>query len=476
VSAISDTFWSGRRVLVTGHSGFKGRWLSLWLRSLGAEVVGFSRRVAEDPEVESIQGDVADFGAVLAAVEAARPQVVFHMAGFSTVRIGIEDPVATYTANVIGTTNLLEAIRRTGHPRAVVSVTTDKVYLDQGSEWGYREDDRLGGSDPYSSSKVCQELVIGAFRDSLLADRGIAVASARAGNVIGGGDRTDGRLVPDLIRACLEGTTLEVRAPDAIRPWQHVLNPLYGYLLLAQKLWDDPSAATAWNFGPDQEASRPVGWLVARLCARWPGASTGFRRGTCPPRSTPPSTGTSPTGRAATSLSSRSSASPPRPRASRPTRLRSEGAAGLVRSPENEAVVLSMWAAYDRDGLPGILEWAAEDAEWRPHSAEQSVFHSTADYRSYMEEAAARGVHVDSVRLGIWSHGDVVAVRGRLRVRQGGAIDDSRMYWVHRVRDGKVQWTGSSPDLGRLLADVGLPGRGITNEAFMAMHEGPRLP
>jgi CDP-glucose 4,6-dehydratase len=153
----------------------------------------------------------------------------------------------------------------------VVSVTTDKVYLDRGSEWGYREDDRLGGSDPYSSSKVCQELVIGAFRDSLLADRGIAVASARAGNVIGGGDRTDGRLVPDLIRACLEGTTLEVRAPDAIRPWQHVLNPLYGYLLLAQKLWDDPSAATAWNFGPDQEASRPVGWLVERLCARWPG-------------------------------------------------------------------------------------------------------------------------------------------------------------------------------------------------------------
>jgi CDP-glucose 4,6-dehydratase len=271
VSAISDTFWSGRRVLVTGHSGFKGRWLSLWLRSLGAEVVGFSRRASEDSEVESIQGDVADFGAVLAAVEAARPEVVFHMAGFSTVRIGIEDPVATYTANVIGTTNLLEAIRRTGHPRAVVSVTTDKVYLDRGSEWGYREDDRLGGSDPYSSSKVCQELVIGAFRDSLLADRGIAVASARAGNVIGGGDRTDGRLVPDLIRACLEGTTLEVRAPDAIRPWQHVLNPLYGYLLLAQKLWDDPSAATAWNFGPDQEASRPVGWLVERLCARWPG-------------------------------------------------------------------------------------------------------------------------------------------------------------------------------------------------------------
>jgi CDP-glucose 4,6-dehydratase len=272
VSAISDTFWTGRRVLVTGHSGFKGRWLSLWLRSLGAEVVGFSRRVSEDPEVRSIQGSVTNHAAVLAAVEAARPEVVFHMAGLSTVQIGIEDPVLTYTVNAIGTANVLEAIRQTGHTRAVVSVTTDKVYLDRGSEWGYREDDRLGGSDPYSSSKVCQELVTSAFRDSLLADRGIAVATARAGNVIGGGDRTDGRLVPDLIRACLDDTPLQVRAPDAIRPWQHVLNPLYGYLLLAQKLWEDPTAATAWNFGPDQEASRSVGWLVERLRARWPGA------------------------------------------------------------------------------------------------------------------------------------------------------------------------------------------------------------
>jgi CDP-glucose 4,6-dehydratase len=271
VSAISDTFWAGRRVLVTGHSGFKGRWLSLWLRSLGAEVTGFSRRRSEDAEVTSIQGTVTNHAAVLAAVDAARPEVVFHLAGLSTVQGGLEDPVLTYTVNAIGTANVLEAIRVSGHTRAVISVTTDKVYLDQGSEWGYREDDRLGGSDPYSTSKVCQELVTGAFRDSLLADRGIAVASARAGNVIGGGDRTAGRLVPDLIRACLEGTPVEVRAPDAIRPWQHVLNPLYGYLLLAQRLWEDPTAATAWNFGPDLEESRPVGWLVERLSARWPG-------------------------------------------------------------------------------------------------------------------------------------------------------------------------------------------------------------
>ena len=144
-------------------------------------------------------------------------------------------------------------------------------------------------------------------------------------------------------------------------------------------------------------------------------------------------------------------------------------------SPENEAVVLGMWDSYDREGLTGVLHWATDDAVWRPHSSSQSEFRSTADYRASVEEALARGVRVDSIRLGIWSHGEVVAVRGRLRVRQGGAIDDSRMYWVHRVREGKVQWTASSPDLGRLLANAGLPGRGITNEAFMAMHGGTPL-
>jgi CDP-glucose 4,6-dehydratase len=271
VTAVSDSFWSGRRVLVTGHSGFKGRWLSLWLRSLGAQVTGLSRHRSDDPGVRSIQGNVANHAAVLAAVEAARPEVVFHLAGLSTVQVGLEDPVLTYAVNAIGTANLLDAVRVAGHTRAVVSVTTDKVYLDRGSEWGYREDDRLGGSDPYSSSKVCQELVTGAFRDSLLADQGIAVATARAGNVIGGGDRTAGRLVPDLIRAGLEGTPIEVRSPDAVRPWQHVLNPLSGYLLLAERLVEDPAFATAWNFGPGEEDSRPVGWLVERVRARWPG-------------------------------------------------------------------------------------------------------------------------------------------------------------------------------------------------------------
>ena len=268
---IDSAFWAGRRVLVTGHTGFKGRWLSLWLGSLGAEVTGFSRRSSDVRGVESIEGDIADLASLRAAFEWARPEVVFHLAGIATVNAGFEDPVATYAVNVGGTANLLQAVRETGHARAVVSVTSDKCYLDQGSEWAYREDDRLGGLDPYSSSKACQELVTAAFRDTLLADRGIAVATVRAGNVIGGGDWTRGRLVPDFINAALESTPLEVRAPDAIRPWQHVLNPLYGYLLLAHRLWEDGTYATAWNFGPDHEDSRPVAWVVERMRARWPG-------------------------------------------------------------------------------------------------------------------------------------------------------------------------------------------------------------
>jgi CDP-glucose 4,6-dehydratase len=268
---IDRRFWAGRRILLTGHTGFKGRWLSLWLRSLGAEVTGFSRRSSDVRGVESIEGDIADFAAVRAAVGWARPEVVFHLAGLATVKAGFEDPVATYSVNVGGTANVLQAVRETDHARAVVIVTSDKCYLDLGSEWAYREEDQLGGFDPYSSSKACQELVTSAFRDSLLADRGIAVATARAGNVIGGDDWTRGRLVPDLIHAALEGTPLEVRAPDAVRPWQHVLNPLYGYLLLAHRLWDDGTYATAWNFGPDQEESHPVAWVVERMRARWPG-------------------------------------------------------------------------------------------------------------------------------------------------------------------------------------------------------------
>src|SRR4051812_2176516 len=195
--AVPDpAFWSGRRVLVTGHTGFKGGWLTLWLEALGAEVSGFSRRDG---------GDVTDAAGVRAALAAARPEVVFHLAALATVQLGYEDPAAVYAVNVVGTANLLQALRETRTVRAVVAVTSDKCYLDQGSNAAYREDDPLGGHDPYSSSKAAQELVIAAFRDSILAARGIAVASVRAGNVIGGGDTARDRLVPGLIRAALAG-------------------------------------------------------------------------------------------------------------------------------------------------------------------------------------------------------------------------------------------------------------------------------
>ena len=249
-------FWAGRRVLVTGHSGFKGRWLTLWLRSLGAEVSGFSRRDG---------GDVTDPAAVRAAIAGARPEVLFHLAALATVQLGYEDPAAVYTVNVVGTANVLQAVRDAGGVRAVVGVTSDKCYRVQ-DERAYREDDELGGYDPYSSSKAAQELVIAAFRDSI----GLPVASVRAGNVIGGGDETRGRLLPDLIRAARTGEPMEIRAPDARRPWQHVLDPLEGYLLVAERLAADASFATAFNFGP-QDAPHTVGWIAERVRDAWPG-------------------------------------------------------------------------------------------------------------------------------------------------------------------------------------------------------------
>jgi CDP-glucose 4,6-dehydratase len=279
---VDPDFWAGRRVLLTGHSGFKGAWLALWLQSLGAHVTGFSSGLPTHPSLhelarvgegmESIDGDVCDPEAVAGAVIASKPAVVMHMAAQALVRRAFDQPRETYATNVMGTVNVLDAVRRRPDGvRAVVIVTTDKCYENREWEWGYREDEPMGGHDPYASSKGCAELVTSAYRSSFFSDpAGPRVASARAGNVIGGGDWGADRLVPDIMRAALAGEVVRVRNPNSIRPWQHVLNPLSGYLVLAQALCEAPEHATGWNFGPADEDARPVGWMVERMAELWP--------------------------------------------------------------------------------------------------------------------------------------------------------------------------------------------------------------
>jgi CDP-glucose 4,6-dehydratase len=279
---VDPGFWRDRRVLLTGHTGFKGAWLTLWLQSLGARVTGFSKDVPTQPSlyelarvgegVESIEGDVRDHEALAAAVAGAAPEIVIHMAAQSLVRRSFAEPRETYATNVMGTVNVLDAVRvHGGEVRAVVNVTSDKCYENREWEWGYREHEPMGGHDPYSSSKGCAELVTAAFRRSFFSGPdGARVASARAGNVIGGGDWGEDRLVADIMRAALAGEQVRVRNPNSIRPWQHVLNPLSGYLVLAQALWDSPEHAAGWNFGPADEEARPVGWIVERMGELWP--------------------------------------------------------------------------------------------------------------------------------------------------------------------------------------------------------------
>jgi CDP-glucose 4,6-dehydratase len=269
-------------VLVTGHTGFKGSWLTLWLHALGAEVRGFAASAPTTPSlfeltrlselVQCWSGDIRDAAAVDAAVVHSRPEVVFHLAAQALVRTSLADPVETFSTNVLGSVNLLEALRkRSPDVRAVVCVTSDKCYVNREWEWGYRETDELGGLDPYSASKACQELVAASYRDSLLAGD-IAVATARAGNVIGGGDWAENRLVPDVMQAAIEGRTVTVRNPDSVRPWQHVLNPLSGYVRLAERLVEEGRAfAGPWNFSPAVDEARSVSWLVEHLRRGWPG-------------------------------------------------------------------------------------------------------------------------------------------------------------------------------------------------------------
>ena len=281
------SFWAGRRVLVTGHTGFKGGWLALWLQRWGARVSGLALAPpagGSDPDLytaagvgdgmDSVLADVRDVTAVRDAVAAHHPEIVFHLAAQPLVRLSYADPLTTYATNVMGTVHLLEAVRAAGGVRAVVVVTSDKCYENREWAWGYRETDRLGGHDPYSNSKACAELVMAGYRDSFLAPAGVAVATARAGNVIGGGDWSADRLVPDLMRAFAAGRPAVVRNPGAVRPWQHVLEPLGGYLLLAQRLCERGAAlARGWNFGPDDADARPVEWVARRLISAWGGAA-----------------------------------------------------------------------------------------------------------------------------------------------------------------------------------------------------------
>lgn len=274
-----DSFWRDRRVLVTGHTGFKGSWLSLWLARLGAATVGYSNGVPTDPslyEAASVAetltdtvGDVRDLAHLVRVLDEHRPEVVFHLAAQSLVRTSYAQPALTFETNLLGTVNVLEAVRATDSVRSVVVVTTDKVYEHAGSH-PHREHDPLGGSDPYSSSKAAAELATAAYRSSYFAGAGApAVATVRAGNVIGGGDWAQDRLLPDLIAALTAGDEVEIRYPQATRPWQHVLNPLSGYLLLAERLWDEPELARAWNFGPAGGDAKSVEWVVRRISELW---------------------------------------------------------------------------------------------------------------------------------------------------------------------------------------------------------------
>ena len=276
-------FWRDRRVLVTGHTGFKGAWLSLWLDRLGARVTGFALPPATSPSlftlaaidrrIDSQLGDVRDLSAVDAVMARSRAEVVFHLAAQALVRRSYVDPVGTYAANVMGTAHVLDAARRSAGLRAIVVVTSDKCYENREWCWPYREDEAMGGHDPYSSSKGCAELLTAAWRRSFFPSDGaqpVGLGSARAGNVIGGGDWAEDRLVPDCMRAFASGQPVVIRRPAAVRPWQHVLEPLSGYLALAERLSTDPrSFGEAWNFGPATDDARPVGWVVDRLSAFW---------------------------------------------------------------------------------------------------------------------------------------------------------------------------------------------------------------
>jgi CDP-glucose 4,6-dehydratase len=282
---LNRLFWKGRQVFLTGHTGFKGSWLSLWLEALGAKLTGYALEPPTEPNlfeqagvansIRSICADIRDFPRLKAVIAECRPEVIIHMAAQSVVRRSYEDPIETYSSNVMGTVNLLEAVRQLQHPCVVVNVTSDKCYENREWVWGYRENEPMGGRDPYSNSKGCAELVTTAYRESFfppasIENHGVAIASARAGNAIGGGDWTKDQLIPDLMSAFLTSQTCLIRNPSAIRPWQFVLEPLRGYLVLAERLSEAPRGFTsAWNFGPAEADAKPVSWIADELARLW---------------------------------------------------------------------------------------------------------------------------------------------------------------------------------------------------------------
>lgn len=301
-SAVDRDFWRGRKVFLTGHTGFKGSWMCLWLHGMGAEVTGYALPPPTEPSlfvlcgigrlVRSVTADVRDPSSLRDALRSSGAEIVIHMAAQPIVRESYKVPVETFDVNVMGTVHLLESVRACASVRAVVNVTTDKCYENREWIWGYRENDPMGGSDPYSASKACSEIVTAAYRNSYFhpsehTRHGVAVASARAGNVIGGGDWAPDRLLPDCVRFLLRDEAIPVRNPAAVRPWQHVLEPLCGYLLLAQRLVEEgPAYAEGWNFGPSDEDALPVEWLVRTFCAEWGGrAAYVVDKGPHPPES-----------------------------------------------------------------------------------------------------------------------------------------------------------------------------------------------
>lgn len=278
-------FWRDKKVLVTGSTGFKGSWLSLWLQHLGSEVIGYALPPEACPNVfevsdvakgmHSIQGDVRDFECLKKTIEIYEPEIIIHMAAKALVHYSYINPLETYSTNIMGTVNVLEAARMTKSVRVVIIVTSDKCYRNNEWLWGYRENEPMGGHDPYSSSKGCAELVTSAYRNSYFNKKeferyGTGIASVRAGNVIGGGDWSEDRLIPDIMKAFMKGRPVIIRSPDAIRPWQHVLEPLHGYLCLSEKLWENgPEFSSAWNFGPKDDDAKKVSWVIDKIAALW---------------------------------------------------------------------------------------------------------------------------------------------------------------------------------------------------------------